>query len=186
MRIRYGFLVNVKILNTKKWLWATNLNRVYKTDMGRLFGTYVYDDLFYTSHSLDRWIERIDHSKFKYFSQFFKIRYHTSPTGLDILMFNIQMTRQIGLKRAYPNYRYLNINQGCLILEVLQGICIAKTFLSCAMTKDDKGISWFKYNKDLLTDISDCIVPSEDLKEEYTSIDEEVPVSFCAAYFKIL
>jgi hypothetical protein len=186
MKIRYGSLVNVKILNVKKWTWATNLNRVYKTDMGRLFGTYVYDDLFYTSHSLDRWNERIDHDKFKYFSQFFKIRYHTSPTDLDALMFNIQMTRQIGLKRAYPNYRYLSINQGCLILEVLQGICIAKTFLSCDMAKEDKGISWFGYDKKLLTDISDCIIPSEDLKEEYDPVNEEIPVGFCAAYFKVI
>lgn len=186
MRLRYGPWVNVKILNIKKWLWATNLNRAYKTELGRLFGTYVYEDLFYTSHSLDRWVERMDINKFKHFSQFFKIRYHTEPTGLDTLMFNIQLTRQIGLKRSYPNYRYLNTNQGYLILEVLQGICIVKTFLSCDMIKEDSSIIWFGYDKDLLRDISDCIVPSEDLKEEYLPINEEIPADFCAAYFKVM
>lgn len=184
MHARYGPQVNVKIVNIKKWRWATNLNRVYKTENGRLFGTYFFDDFFFTAHSLDRWEERINHDRFKYFSQYFKLRYHTYPNSLDMLIFTIRMPHQIGLKRDYPNYRYLNMNQGCLVIEILGGICVAKTFLSLDMVKDEKYISWFGYDKPLMEDISDCLTPSEDLAQDFHMHDEELPIDFCIKYFK--
>jgi len=184
MRVRYGHLINIKILNEKKWGWATNLNRVYKTEQGRLFGTYIYDDLFFTSHSLDRWEERVNPAYYKFFAQFFRLRFHTDPTSLDLLMFNMQLPHQIGLKRSQPSYRFLNMNGGYIVIEVLDGICIAKTFISSEMGKDDDSIIWFKYDKPVMTEISDCIVPSEDLQEDYQPVDEEVPADFCASYFK--
>lgn len=186
MHARYGSLVNIKIMNIKKWSWATNLNQVYKTEHGRLFGTYLYDDFFFTSHSLDRWDERIDQEKFKYFSQFFKLRYHTEATSMDKLIFTIQMPHQIGLKRNQPSFRYLNVNQGCVIIEILGGICIAKTFLSLDMVKDEKYISWFNYDKPVMKDISECLTPSEDLLEDFCPLNEEVPIDFCIKLFKVM
>ena len=184
MRNRYGHLINIKIMSTKKWRWVCNLNRVYKTELGRLFGTYIYDDFFFTSHSLDRWEERINHERFKYFTQFFKIRYHTDPTNLDILIFNIQLTHQIGIKINEKQYRYLSMNQGCLIVEILGGICIAKTFLSIDMVKDDKDITWYGNDNTILEDVSDCIAPEDELEEDFKPVDEEISADFCAAYFK--
>jgi hypothetical protein len=184
MQNRYGPMVNVRILNLKKWQWDTNLSRIYKTDQGRLFGTFIYDDFFFTSHSLERWEERINPEIFKYYSQYFKLRFHTAPTNFDTLLFNMQITHQIGLKREQPTYRYLNMNQGCLIIEVLGGLCVAKTFLSIDMIKDDKNIVWYNQEKPVLKEISDCICPPEDLVEDFDPRDEEVPIDFCIKYFK--
>jgi hypothetical protein len=184
MHTRYGPLVNIKIISTKKWGWATNLKKVYKTENGRLFGTYIYDDFFFTSHCVDRWEERINPERFKYFCQFFKLRYHTKATSLDTLIFTTQTPHQIGLKRDQPSFRYLNMNQGSLVIEILEGICIAKTFLSIEMAKKDKGIVWFEYDKPVMNDISDCLTPSESLLEDFNLCDEEVPVDFCIKYFK--
>jgi hypothetical protein len=182
LRLRYGPLVNIKIVNLKKWAWATNLNNIFKTDKGRLYGSFQYEDFFITSHCIERWEERMNHDHYKYYRQFFKKRYHTDPTDFDTLMFTIQLTHQVGLKMMEPNFRYLNINQGCIVLEILGGICVAKTFLSTDMVQNDNLIVW--YDNFFLKEISDCLAPSEDFKAEFNSINEEVPVDFCASFFK--
>lgn len=186
LRARYGNLINIKIINLKRWHWATNLNYVFKTDKGRLYGTFLYDDFFITSHCLDRWEERMNKDHYKYFKQFFKKRFYTDPTNLDTLMFTIELTHQVGIKMSEPNFRYLNINQGCIVLEILGGICIAKTFLSTEMVQEDRFIQWYDFENEGLIEISDCIAPSEDFKAEFEPLNEEVPVAYCAEFFKKL
>jgi hypothetical protein len=186
MRSRYGPLINIKILNLKKWIWSTNLNYVFKTDKGRLYGTHLYDDFFITSHCIERWEERMNHDHYKYYRQFFEKRFHTKPTNLDTLLFTIQLTHQIGLKMEEPNFRYLNINQGCIVVEILGGICVAKTFLSKEMAQNETFIVWYDNENVVLKEISDCLAPSEDSRVEFESFNEEVPVDFCAKFFKEL
>jgi hypothetical protein len=186
LRMRYGQLVNIKIINLKKWHWATNLNYIFKTDKGRLYGTFLYDDFFITSHCLERWEERMNHDHYKYFRQFFKKRFYTDPTNLDTLMFTIELAHQVGIKKSEPNFRYININQGCIVLEILGGICIAKTFLSTEMVQDDRYIQWYDFEKHFLEEIGDCIAPSEDCRAEFELLSEEVPVEYCAEFFKKL
>jgi hypothetical protein len=184
LRMRYGPLVNIKIMSLKKWGWATNLNYIFKTDRGRLYGTFLYEDFFITSHCIERWEERMNHDHYKYFRQFFKKCFYTDATNLDTLLFSIELTHQIGLKMEEPNFRYLSINQGCIVLEILNGICVAKTFLTTDMVQNEKFIVWYANSDNVLKEISDCMAPSEDSREEYDPINDEVPVDFCAKFFK--
>ena len=184
MRSRYGSLVNIKILNLKRWAWATNLNFVFKTEKGRLYGSHLYEDFFITSHCIERWEERMNHDHYKYYRQFFTKRYHTKPTNFDTLLFTLSLTHQIGLKREEPDFRYLNINQGCIVVEILGGICVAKTFLSTEMVENDDLIVWYDSTGGMLKEISDCLAPTEDTKTEYESVNEEVPIEFCVKFFQ--
>ena len=123
---------------------------------------------------------------YKYFRQFFKKRFYTEPTNLDTLMFTIELAHQVGIKKSEPSFRFLNINQGCIVLEILGGICIAKTFLSTEMVQNDSYIQWYDFEKHFLEEISDCIDPSEDCRAEFELLSEEVPVGYCANFFKKL
>jgi len=80
--------------------------------------------------------------------------------------------------------RYLNINQGCVVLEVLDGICVAKTFLSHDMVADDKFIVWYEHKEHVLKEISDCLAPEENSRQPFEALDEEIPISFCVKFFK--
>jgi len=180
MRRRYGHLINIKIKNVKKWLWESNFEYIYKTEFGRLYNNAYLENFFYTTHCLDRWDERVDHDKYKEFSKFFYKKFHTYPTSLDILNFLINLGFQYGIKDNDSSIRFINVNQGCVVIDVWGGeLFIAKTFLPHNMF--DKDIRWYP-RSDPLYRIKDILEPGEK-EEEVLLSDNVVDLPFVIWYF---
>lgn len=183
LKKRYGDMLTVRIRNLKHWEWDTNLGNVYSTNQGRLFGTYFYPDLFMTSHCIERWKERSFFSYYRFFSKAFKKRYYADPSPIDILLFLIQFSVQVGVAFGNPDFRYLNVNGGLIVLQIMDGIMVTKTFLTHNMAPKAR---WYSLPTDsFLNNLESLIDPKddqEDKKMERNSII--IPSEFCYWYFK--
>jgi hypothetical protein len=130
LRTYYGKWITVVNFD-KKFRFRTNFEYVYKTEHGRLYGNppnTAFSNLFFTSHSLEQFEERVPLEKYKDFSTAYKRVHGTAPTAADIIPFFVMCCFQYAV---HKNFIYLNVNYGILVLEVLsQHVCIAKTFLS--------------------------------------------------------
>lgn len=177
-RKRYGSLVNIKFRNIKKWIWESNFEYVYKTEWGRLYSCSRFYKLFFTSHCLDRWDERVDTNKYKYFSKAFYKKFHTHPTSLDILNFLISLCFQYGMKKESSQFRFLNINQGCLLIEIIGDIYIVKTFLSHDMIEKD--VKW--YNIDEVIESLEEIKSAGSEEIPFLKVNKEISLPFSNWY----
>lgn len=182
LKKRYGPWVTVRILNLKHWEWDTNIGNIYSTDQGRLFGTYLYPDLFFSTHCIERWIERSSMKFYNNFSRAFKSRYNTYPSAIDILIFLIQVPVQVGVSQ---NNRYVNVNNGIIVLEVKEGIMVAKTFLSHNMAPKAR---WYKINDNGWLNNLESLIDPKDEQEEKKMVRESIniPADFCYWYFRKL
>lgn len=183
LRKMYGPWVTVRIHEPKRWRWDTNLGQVYKTDRGRIYGTPAYDDLFITSHAIERWEQRAKQELWVYFNNAHTRRFHITPSALDRIIFLIESALQVGISYETPTYRYLNVNGGVFVIEILEGIMVVKTFLNYHMSMPS--LSW--YNLDdgkRLEDMTKIIDPPTGTEEDLFKLEEELPASFSYRYFK--
>lgn len=182
LRKMYGPWVTVRIRSPKKWSWDTNLGQVYKTENGRIYGTPTYDDLFITSHAIERWEERSNIIHWAHFDRAHTQRFHISPSGLDRVLFLFESALQVGISYENPFYRYLNVNGGVFVIEILEGIMIVKTFLNYHMHMPP--MLWYGINAGKwLTDTTKIIDPPSKAGKKLFKIEEEIPADFCYWYF---
>lgn len=181
-RKRYGPLINIQIINMKKWIWSSNFEFIFKTNLGRLYSCLPFNNLFFTSHCLERWDERVAPEKYKEFSSAFHKKYLTYPTSLDILNFLITIPLQYGMVDPNDLYRYLNINQGCIVLEVLGEVVIAKTFLSHEMIPEN--VTWYDFEDPMMC-LADFIEPGEQ-EVPFLKSDTDIKMSFAIWFLENL
>jgi hypothetical protein len=183
LRKMYGPWVTVRIRNPKKWGWDTNLGQVYKTENGRIYGTPLYDDLFITSHAIERWEERSSLDHWRHFDRAHMQKYHIAPSGLDRILFLFETAIQIGISNQVPLYRYLSVNGGVFVIEIFEGIMVVKTFLKYDMSIPP--MIWYGIDAgEWLTNMTQIIDPPSSAEEEFFKVDEEIPADFSYWYFR--
>ncbi len=147
LRIRYGKYITLSQLiwhrRSGNFRFVTNFNCTYKTRKGYLYGHYKTGrlrQLFYTSHCLQRFEERINKEQYAKFKKVYKKVNGVYPIANDIIDFLICCSYQYGIAK---DYRYLNIYFGTLVVEVLKDVYIVKTFLLPEM-HDERKVDWYK------------------------------------------
>lgn len=177
LRAMYGKWITVRIVNEKKWGWDTNLGQVYKTENGRIYGTDLYEDLFITTHALDRWEERNTLDNWENYDKGFKIKYHADPTALDRTLFLLKTAYQIGICNENPFYRYLNVNGGVFVIEILEGIMVIKTFLNYNMRMPP--MTWYSsFDDDLFLKTEQLIMPDSEDEDILGKLNHKYELSF--------
>lgn len=148
LRNKYGKWVNMsffKIKDISKMQFITNLDKVFTVpDHGTLYGSVYHStcgNIFFTSHSLERFEERVDKKKYNWFQMWAKHSQKSEPTSVDILCGMIQSSGFV--YGRYGDFCHLNLTLGILVLEDLGDIFIAKTFLSPEMIKP---VKWYRAN----------------------------------------
>lgn len=147
LRRRYGRWINLTNFKAKSpdaILFQTNFNRVYKVEnQGILYGSpseSICGGIFYTSHCLERFEERADTTVYTSVANEMKKLYKTEPTSADIIIGLIVASNlEYG---KWREFRYLNIHTGALVIEDLNDVFIAKTFLTPDMLY--KEMTWYQ------------------------------------------
>lgn len=169
LRAHYGKYVTIYEFD-KRMQFRTNFEYVYKTEHGKLYGCGPQTSLnflYFTSHSLEQFDERVPQSMYADLSQVFRKGYETYPTAMDIMKFFLISATQFGFHKQFV---HANINYGTLVLEPLTPeIFIVKTFLSPEMT--DKNAVW--YNLALAEDL--CLVQIKD--NECRALADSSPIA---------
>jgi len=148
---KYGPWITFTNFRIKKDLtiqYRTNLHRIFRVKgRGILYGAEFHDvtgNIFFTSHSIQRFEERADQNYTLPFGGVLKNVFKTEPTSYDLLNYLIRTSNmQYG---RIDNYCYLNTVVGYLVLEDLGDVFIAKTFYSNDMKKGD--IKWYEADAD--------------------------------------
>jgi hypothetical protein len=133
LRSNYGEWINVYNFD-KKFRGYSNFKVVYKTDLGRLYGslhgTYL-DHLFYTSHCFERFRDRYNKDLFKNMNLAFKQVKFTTPNPADYLRFLVMNSFKFC---ETDQFIYIDVMCGILVVEKLsENLFIAKTFLTYNM-----------------------------------------------------
>jgi len=146
IRLRYGkfFDLNDFEYHNRKdsFRLITNLNYSYRHKKGLLYGhppdTYLRP-LFYTTHSLERFQERVDQKHYKPLAEAYKRVWGSDPTPASILDILVGSSLIWGHNREsqflYPLF-------GSLLIDNYKGVLVCKTFLLKHMLSED--ISWNK------------------------------------------
>lgn len=167
LRASYGKWISIVNFD-KKFKFYTNFNLVYKTDLGRLYANPPnsgFGHLFFTSHSLEQFDERVPIDKLKDYQLVYRKHFGTDPTAADIILFFVMFSFQFGVRSRFV---FLNVNYGILVMEKLSDECfIIKTFLSPDMVDDN--VKWYALKdeycsvhtklKDVLQDVSKVADP---------------------------
>jgi len=147
LRTRYGKYITLSQLiwhrRSGNFRFVTNFNSTYKTKKGILYGHYKTGRLrqiFYTSHCLQRFDERINKEQYAKFSKIYKRLNGVYPIANDLIDFLIYCAYQYGIAK---DYRYLNIYFGTLVVQTFRNIYIVKTFLLPEM-HDERKVDWYK------------------------------------------
>jgi len=145
LRLRYGKWLNFNLEWTRRtgFRFKTNLDSTYVTAKGKLYGHWegsVLRALFYTSHALERFDERVDPSRYNDFYKTYKRTYGVAPTAADLLDQLIMFTSEYAIDK---DIHYLNVHFGVLVIESFRGVHIVKTFLTSDMMSD-KDLNWYE------------------------------------------
>lgn len=181
LRVNYGKWISI-INFDKKLKFATNFEFVYKTEFGRLYANPPksgFEHLFFTSHSLKQFDERVPLDKLNDFRLVYKKSFGIDPTAADILLFFVILCFQFGVK---DKFIFINVNYGILVVEVLGDACfIVKTFLSPDMVTPD--ISWYNLKPEFnsistklgtfIKDVNSVADPVDEPTFEYSGFDYE-------------
>ena len=144
IRSKYGKYFDLQDFSFKDrrggFKFSTNLRSSFRHKKGVLYGhpqgSYLRP-LFYTTHSLDRFSERVDPEKYEAISTVYKKKHSSQPTVLNIL----DLLTSRSLSWGYDNVcYYINVLYGALVIEIHKGVLIVKTFLTPDMLHD--GIEW--------------------------------------------
>jgi len=157
-RRRYGPYVNVLCGSLKKQIWYTNFELIYKTQLGRLFSCGFINNVYLTSHCIDRWEERTENAYKENFEKKHIKDFGIAPTSLDTMNYFLYLGTQYGVQDENSNIRYLNMYLGVIVFEVYgeDELFVAKTFLSYDMVRTD--VSWYNL-KSALQDMSQILYP---------------------------
>lgn len=154
LRGKYGKWVSLsrfKIKSREVMLFATNLDKVFTVPgYGKLYGAYyksVCGNIFFTSHSLQRFEERTDKESSASMSEMFKAQSDLDATSVDILCGLIFMSAFI--HGRVGDYIHLALPTGILVLEDLGDVFIGKTFLAPGMIKE---VEWYRPIIDITTE----------------------------------
>jgi hypothetical protein len=135
LRKRWGPYISVL---RRKDKFFCNFCMVYKTELGRLYQSSIFPDLFITSHALERYEERMpDLETFELTSginRAFKKQWGTSPTAYDSLDSILSTVTEYGVPEEQGDTLILNLTFGFLILDVFENFSVAKTFLAPDMS----------------------------------------------------
>jgi hypothetical protein len=147
LRSRYGSYINLTALKLKDpnhIYFACNLRDAYKTDFGTLYGYHGYhstvgEDIYYTSHSFERFEERVDPKYLMIVSGIIKDKLDVQPTAADIIVMSLPIHNFFYAKEKCQFY-HIDIGLGSLVLEDFKEFFVAKTFLSPDMVP--KNLDW--------------------------------------------
>lgn len=146
LQSRYGPWVNVIHFRKKKrgglMEFDTNFSRAYRTPAGVLYGMRAdgfCKDLFFTSHSFERFVERVLQTFYEDAAEDIGKAYNTIATGADVAWSlvhpeNIEYARE-------GQFWYLNLQVGVFVLEDFEDVFVVKTFLEYDMLNRD--LEWF-------------------------------------------
>jgi hypothetical protein len=144
IRFRYGKFFDITEFSYKNrrdsFRFNTNLHYSYKHKMGILYGhapdTFLRP-LFYTTHSLERFQERVDPELYKMISLAYRKLWGSEPTPAAILDVLIRSSHSWGYDKRC---QYMNVIFGSLVIEKFRHVLVCKTFLTPDMLKD--GVEW--------------------------------------------
>ncbi len=154
LKRKYGKWVSLsafKIKNVDTIAFQTNLDKVFKVPgYGALYGAYyktACGNIFFTSHSLERFEERTEKNVHKALTSIFTHKNNLEVTSIDILC-GLIFTCAFVYGRI-DKYIHLALPTGILVLEDLGDVFVAKTFLSSDMIKE---ISWYRVDVEDIKD----------------------------------
>jgi len=142
LRKKYGPYINLthfKIKDAENIRFSTNFNRVFNIKgLGRLYGSpsdLLCGNIFYTTHCLEQLEKRVPEYLYAPLAREIKEAYKMKPTIADIM---IGMVMNSNLEYGiWEGFKYINLTYGALVLEDLNDIFIAKTFLTPDMIHRD-------------------------------------------------
>lgn len=143
---RYSKWINVKMFKIKgpgSISSNTNFSQVFKTPNGMLFRAAskgICKDIFFTSHCLERFEERIDPNLIAPFTEWLAGKIKAKPTTYDILSGLLFVERDFEYAKS-KEFWYLNLKVGILVMENFDYIFVVKTFLSPEMAVEK--LPWY-------------------------------------------
>lgn len=125
----------------------TNFNLVFKTAKGTLYGhpEGPLRSLFYTAHSLERFIKRTDEQQYKVITETYLKKYGRRATPheiLDEILLSDLTSLEFGITNGIDIY--LNTKIGVLVLESRKDCYVAKTFINTNYAQ--RNALWYKSN----------------------------------------
>jgi hypothetical protein len=146
IRLRYGkyFDLTDFIYRNRRdsFRFNTNLSYSYRHKKGILYGhapdTFLRP-LFYTTHSLERFEERVDPKLYGSLTWVYKKLWGCDPTPASILDILIKSSFSWGNDKIC---QYLNVIFGSLVIERYKNVLVCKTFLTPNMLRED--VNWRK------------------------------------------
>lgn len=144
IRTRYGKFFDISDFSYRNrrdsFRFNTNLHYSYKHKKGILYGhapeTFLRP-LFYTSHSLERFQERVDPELYKGLTEVYRRLRGCDPTPASLLDILIRSTKSWGHDKGC---KYLNVVFGSLVIETFKNVLVCKTFLTPDMLRGD--VEW--------------------------------------------
>ena len=164
MRAKYGKYVNItyfKMKGVTQIEFATNLDKVFVVPgHGTLYGAQYHSpcgNIFFTSHSLERFEERVDDDHYAWLKRAITDKDNAEPTTVDIISGMILASDMV--YGRYQDFCHLYLPIGILVMEDFGDVFIAKTFLSPDMVKP---VKWYlpemvRAQKDSLNSFADVM-----------------------------
>lgn len=141
----YAKWITVDLTPNKEGVaYTTNLSTIFKTTKGMWYGHHPgpLRQLFYSTHCLERFIERSKDSQYKHVIQCYFDRYGRAPNPVEVIDYLILDNWQDLEFGLVPSTEvYLNIGIGILVLDSYDDVYCAKTFLLPSYNVD---ASWYK------------------------------------------
>lgn len=147
LREKYGPWVTITHFKCKHpWeiRFECNLDRVYSTPNGRLYGSPLYSffqDVYFTSHCFERFDERCPVGYKVLIRPEMLRKLKAEPSAADYIITSLNRSPFEYAIEGNGDY-HLNILCGDLVLARYDEFFIARTFLHSKMI--DKGMKWFK------------------------------------------
>jgi hypothetical protein len=151
IKISYGKYATMSNLVVKDGgvKFHTNFHLIFKVkdenhNLGYLYGsdmTGICDGILFTEHSLQRFEQRAVPFFYETAKTKFKDQIGNEPTVLDVLAFTMT-TKEIFEYGKYNDLLYLNVHTGILVLERIEDIYIAKTYLTPGMLNTP--VTWYR------------------------------------------
>ena len=143
---KYGRWVNIynfKMKSLADIKFGTNCSMIFKTPEGNLYSLEkngLHKNLFFTSHSIERFEERADRQVCVPIEAFIKKKNQTDPTAAEIILACLY---NCGSWYARENKDwFFNVRAGVFVMEDYGDLFVVKTFLSNDMVFT-KNLQWY-------------------------------------------
>jgi len=147
IQCKFGPWVNIHNFKIKGYdvFFNTNAAGIYNNEKGRLYAIST-PDLYITSHAMSRFEERLDTDfyldYFEYVLERVRKQFRASATALDILRESI-VTSEMEYAQK-DNLIYYKIKFGVIVLQRIEDIFVALTFLTFEMMEAQDRLQWKK------------------------------------------